>query len=550
MNADNAKIWEQKQRERQKSLRQLKNGNSGRREVSARSYKKIYTTILIVALAVPLIAVGAYFYRERQTNAALEVSGNIINVKAGGDFQAALERAKAGDTIVLQAGAKYVGSFVLPNKAGSEFITIQSSELAKLPKEGVRVSPKDAALMPKILSSGRGESALKTAPNAHHYRFVGIEFAPDNKDYVYNLVALGSDKQTGEEIPHHIEIDRCYLHPHADGVTRRGIALNSAETVIKNSYLSGFGWQGEETQAIAGWNGSGGYQILNNYLEAGAENLLFGGGDPSVKNLVPTDIEIRNNLFYKPLEWRGKATIKCAFELKNARNVRFIGNIIENSFDDMAIRLTVRNQDGNAPWSVVEDVLVQNNWIKNSGGGINFLGTDDIHKSEKMKRVKIVNNLFTGLDTPKFGGGGRFVLIAASDDVAIENNTVFSDGNIITVYGEPSKRFSFRNNIVSYNDYGFNGGAGESISQIIPKYFPGGVVSYNLIVNGKRKPKNEIYVPPLNIYVEDFGAIGFADLQAGNYRLAANSKYKNKGSDKKDFGADIDAIETETKKAQ
>ena len=110
----------------------------------------------------------------------IEFNGTTIFVKSGGDLQAALNRAKAGDTIVLEAGAKYVGSFVLPEKAGSEFITIQSSELAKLPKEGVRVSPKDAAFMPKILSFGKGEPAIKTAPNAHHYRFVGIEFAPSN----------------------------------------------------------------------------------------------------------------------------------------------------------------------------------------------------------------------------------------------------------------------------------------------------------------------------------------------------------------------------------
>lgn len=545
MNAENIKIWEQKQRERQKSLRRRENN-----KVARHSYKKIYRTILLVAVMLPLVAVGAYFYQQYSTNSALEISGNTITVKAGGDFQSALNRAKSGDTIILQAGAKYVGAFKLPEKTGDEFITIQSSELAKLPADETRVSPKDAALMPKILSSGGGESAVYTSPNAHHYRFVGIEFAPDNKDYIYNLISLGTDKQTAEEMPHHIEIDRCYLHPNREGITRRGIALNSAETVVKNSYLAGFGWQGEETQAIAGWNGTGGYKIINNYLEAGAENVLFGGADPSIKNLVPTDIEIRNNLLTKPLEWRGKATIKCAFELKNARNVRFIGNIIENSFDDMAIRLTVRNQDGNAPWSVIEDVLVQNNWIKNSGGGINFLGTDDNHKSEKMKRVKIINNLFTGLDSAKWGGGGRFILIAASDEVAVENNTVTSDGNIITVYGAPSKRFSFRNNIVSYNDYGFNGGDGEGISQILPKYFPDGAITYNLIVNGKRKPKNEIYVPPLNIYAEDFGAVGFTDLQAENYRLAANSKYKNKGSDKKDLGADVDAIESETNKAR
>lgn len=512
--------------------------------------KTLRLVLLSVILLLPLAVGISFVWKDFASSGAnIEVSGATIFVRAGGDFQAALNRAKAGDTIVLQAGAKYVGAFVLPNKAGSQFITIQSSELNKLPPEGARVSPKDAAFMPKILSSGKGESAVKTAPGAHHYRFVGIEFAPANADYIYNLVALGTDDQKASDMPNNIEIDRSYLHPNPQGKTRRGVALNSAETVIKNSYLAGFAYQGEETQAIAGWNGAGKYKIINNYLEAGAENVLFGGADPSIENLVPTDIEIRNNLITKPTEWRGRVTIKCALELKNARNVRIVGNIIENSFDELAIRLTVRNQDGKAPWSVIEDVLIQNNLVRNSGGGVNFLGSDDNNKSATMKRVQILNNLFVGLDE-RYGSDGRFILIADGENISVENNTAFNSGVIIAAHRAPVKGFSFRNNIVSFNNYGFNGGNGESMKQIFTTYFPGASISDNLIVNNKRIPKSDIYVPPRNFFAEDFSAIGFVNWQAGNYRLNANSKYKNKGSNGKDLGADIDAIEAEIKKAR
>ncbi|MGI8788082.1 MAG: hypothetical protein ACR2HG_10015 [Pyrinomonadaceae bacterium] len=548
MNTNASATWTQKQKEREKTLRQMKKGKA--KDYAGFFSKRIYGAILIVAIALPLVALGAYFYQQHAVNSELEVSGNIITVKAGGDFQAALNRAKAGDTIVLQAGAKYVGAFVLPNKTGNEFITIQSSELAKLPEDGKRVSPQDAALMPKIMSSGKGESAVKTAPSAHHYRFVGIEFAPDSKDYIYNLVALGSDKQTAREMPHDIEIDRCYLHPNPNGKTRRGIALNDADTVIKNSYLAGFAYKEEETQAIAGWNGSGGYKIINNYIEAGAENILFGGADPSIVNLVPTDIEIRNNLMTKPLEWRGRVTIKCTFELKNAKNVRIIGNIIENSFDENVIRITVRNQDGAAPWSVIEDVTMQNNLIRNGGGGILFLGADDGNKSATMKRVKIINNLFTKIEKTSAGADGRFITIADGEDVQLENNTVLSEGNIITAHRAPSRRFIFRNNIVSFNEYGFNGGNGEAMKQIFSTYFLDGTITNNLIVNGKHIPKSDIYIPPRNFFADDFKDVGFVNLQDGNYRLAPNSKFKNKGANGKDLGADIDQIEAEIRKAQ
>jgi hypothetical protein len=250
----------------------------------------------------------------------------------------------------------------------------------------------------------------------------------------------------------------------------------------------------------------------------------------------------------KPAAWRGKVTIKCTFELKNARNVRVVGNIIENSFDEIAVRITVRNQDGSAPWSTIEDVVMRDNIIRNSGGGINFLGTDDNNKSAVMKRVEVVNNLFTGIDAARYGADGRFVLISDGEDINVSNNTVFASGNAITAHGAPTRKFTFRGNIFSFNDYGFSGDNGVG-KNVFAKYFSDGLISENIIVNGKRIPKGDLYIPPRNFAADDFGAVGFVNWQAGNYRLAANSKYKNKGPNGKDAGADIDAIETETRKA-
>ena len=43
------------------------------------------------------------------------------------------------------------------------------------------------------------------------------------------------------------------------------------------------------------------FKIVNNYLEGAGENVMFGGADPRIKNLVPSDIEIRRNHFFKLL---------------------------------------------------------------------------------------------------------------------------------------------------------------------------------------------------------------------------------------------------------
>src|SRR5438270_6528818 len=51
-------------------------------------------------------------------------AGNLITVASGGNFQAALDAANPGDTIVLQAGATFSGNFSLPFKSGSAWIVI------------------------------------------------------------------------------------------------------------------------------------------------------------------------------------------------------------------------------------------------------------------------------------------------------------------------------------------------------------------------------------------------------------------------------------------
>src|ERR1051325_4934224 len=80
------------------------------------------------------------------------LSGSTWNVASGGNFQAALNNAQPGDTIVLESGATYIGNFTLPNKPGSNWIIIRTSNLAGLSPEGIRVSLGQAVTMPKILT--------------------------------------------------------------------------------------------------------------------------------------------------------------------------------------------------------------------------------------------------------------------------------------------------------------------------------------------------------------------------------------------------------------
>jgi hypothetical protein len=83
------------------------------------------------------------------------------------------------------------------------------------------------------------------------------------------------------------------------------------------------------SQAILSYNGAGPFKIVDNYPEATTENVMFGGADPKMRDLVRSDIEIRRNQLFKPARWRpGDPSfggvnwpIKDLLDLKNAQRV-------------------------------------------------------------------------------------------------------------------------------------------------------------------------------------------------------------------------------------
>ena len=296
-------------------------------------------------------------------------------------------------------------------------------------------------------------------------------------------------------MPHNLIFDRSYLHGDPKRGVRRAIALNSRSTAVIDSYISDCKEVGAESQAIAGWGGPGPFKIVNNYLEGAGENVMFGGADPTIPNLVPSDIEIRRNHFAKPRSWRigdpayagTPWTVKNLLEFKNARRALVEGNLFEYNWphaqNGFAILFTVRNQDGGAPWSVVEDVDFVNNIVRHVGSGDQHPGRDDNHPSQQAKRIRIANNLFEDVGGA-WGGGRLFQLLAGPSDVVIEHNTAVHTDNIITVDGEPLTRFVYSDNITPHNAYGIIGNGTGTGRLTIGKFFPGGRLKHNVIAGG------------------------------------------------------------------
>jgi len=458
----------------------------------------------------------------------------LIPLNAGGNLQNAINNAQPGDVISLEAGATFRGPIELPNKSGSAPITIQSSRIDELPQG--RVNPSHSGLMPKIVAT-HADQAIRTKPGANNYKLDGIEFLPDTAaTEIYDLVRFGdgrSEQNSLSAVPHHLILDRCYVHGLPALSMQRGVSLNSSDSQVTRCYISDIKGRGMDAQAIASWNTPGRNKIIDCYLEAAGENVMFGGADPASVELIPSDIEISRCAFFKPLSWKGQGwVIKNLLEFKNAQRVLVNGCVFENNWegegqDGHSILFTVRNQEGTAVYSTVKDITLSNCTVKNCERGINFLGTDNEKPSGKTSNISLVNN-FLQFKHNAF-------TINATDTVVIDRNTILIGGNIMTAYSASSAGCILKQNIVGngVNGFGiFGDGLGEG-KTAIAKYLPDAVIQENVFAG-----RDANSYPSGNFYPKTDAEIGLGS----DGRLLSTSPFKGKGSNGKDLGVDVDAL--------
>ncbi len=473
---------------------------------------------------------------------ASAASARTIPVPAGGDLQAALVAAQPGDTIELAAGAVYTGTFTLFDKGGSAFITLRTAGEAGLPLAGERIGPEDAPRLAK-LRSGSSQPAIVTAPGAHHWRLELLELLA-NAGGGGDVIALGdgSASQTAlSEIPHDLVLDRLYVHGDPQTGQKRGIALNSGATTITGCYVSDIKAVGQDSQAIAGWNGPGPYTIANDYLEAAGENVLFGGADPAVRDLVPSDITIANSRLAKPPEWRGQRwLVKNLLELKNARRVTIRGNVLEYTWHDgqagYAVLFTVRNQDGGCPWCQVDHVRFEGNVVRHSAAAFQILGYDTNHASRQTNAIAIVNNVFSDIDGERWGGNGYFLTLTnGARDITIDHNTIVQDhaSGVVQLDGPPIVGFTYTNNVSKHDAYGFIGTGHAVGTDSIERFLPASVITGNVLAGGSssRYPAGNRFPTEAEFEAQ------FLAYARGDFHLSPASPWRRAGTDGRDLGA-------------
>jgi len=373
----------------------------------------------------------------------------------------------------------------------------------------------------------------------------------------YYLLSTDNGQTSTWDLQSFIIIDRCYVHGdlvNAASHVIHNIGFNVISGAIVDSDIRYAVSPGSDSQAIIVTNSPGPILIQNNFISAATENIMFGGADPHITNLTPSDITIVGNHFWKDPAWRGNGlgyNVKNCVEFKHAQRVLLDGNVIENNWADgqqgICIMLTVRNQDGTCTWCVVQDITITHNLIQHVGGGLETTGADNNHPSLTDARILIQNNVFDDVSSANWGGYGNGVFIGSGggitnvpgNNITVDHNDIFADVEIL-LSGDSSTykvdTFRFTNIIGLEGTYTFSGaGTYSAPSLTFSTFFTS--LTYNdlLVLTASGSSDGKTY-PSGNTYFNSTSGAGFTDYAGGNYQLTVGSTYHNAGTDGKDIG--------------
>ena len=533
--------------------------------------------------------------------------GSVITVNAGGDLQSALNNAHCGDTIHLQAGATFTGRFTVPAKNcdNNHWIIIRtSSPDSALPAEGQRATPCYAGVaslkgrpqyscsnpknvMARVQTQTQGDGPFEFASGADFYRFTGLEIT--RPAGTPGSAGLMTSKGTVD----HLVVDRSWLHGALQDETHIGVNLSRMTNVaIVDSYFNDFHCISRtgacvDAHAIGGGTSDtqdGPFKIQDNFLEASGEAVMFGGGPAT---LTPTDIQILNNHFWKPLEWMQGSpnfiggpdgnpfVVKNHLELKNAVRVLVEANLMENSWGGFSqtgfgILLTPKNQhtmNGSnvCPVCQVTDVTIRYVRVSHAGGGIEMATVLSGNGSGGAPalagtRWSIHDVVLDDLSSKYVGGGNAFEIMNGwlknpLNTVTINHVTAFPDPNshMITmgnmVKTAPMYGLVFTNNLIvtgRFPVWNTGGGPANCAFTDVPitsitncfttfKFDHNGLVATPTAFPPSTWPANNMFPATIN----DVQFMNYSNGNGGNYELHSSSPYRNKATDGRDLGADI-----------
>ncbi len=551
--------------------------------------------------------------------------GNVTLVAVGQSVSNILSMAKCGDTVELAAGSSFA-PFRVPAKNcdASHYITVRTSALdADMPLEGTRITPCYAGVlslegrpaypcptatnvMAKVTGETANTSAISFVSGANYYRFIGLEVTRDNN-------GSSVSKLINTNGANHIILDRMWIHGTSTDTTLRGISLDTSSYIaIVDSYLNDFHCQSTvppcvDNRAIGAGSSAtsqeGTWKIVNNYLEASAEDLAF-GIPAAASTTAPTDVEIRHNYFYKPTFWMPgdpnynglSFIVRDHVELKNGTRILIEGNALQNTWGGFgagygvqqgpSILLSPRvNAAGfPCPLCVVTNITIRYNAAshlsqafaltspantieKFGSGNNNFSIHDDVFDDLNYPGCYQCSKIFTNA---LFGGTNNSV--PPPNDV-LQNVTVdhitevasgvpigmLSLGGTTAAFPPQESNITITNSIFNVGTSGFtNPGGGTANCAVVSSGAPLAMFDNcwspylfadNVVVGGNALTFKSLAWPPSTFLPSTTAEIGFVNLNGGlggDYHLDSTSPYKGAGTDGQDIGANVDLVNSYT----
>jgi hypothetical protein len=411
------------------------------------------------------------------------------------------------------------------------------------------------------ISTPSSGPAILVLPSVQKWRFMGLEITTSyvsTTNTVYNLILSGTlaDASTSitvqAQLPQTLIYDRLYVHGLSTANVTRGIDMDSQGTAIVDSYCDEIHTNNSDSQCFFGFNGPGPYLIQNNFVQGAGENIMFGGSDPAITNLVPSDITIVGNLIQKNQTWRGEASpynwdVKNLFELKNAQRVLLDGNVIQYTWDsgqDEAMIWRSVNQGGTCTWCVVQDVTGTHNIIQHVPMAFVLAGSDTSSVvSAGTHRILIKNNVMTDVNSVTWGGSGWLIQLSSAssgatlDNITIDHNTGF-ETNMILSLGNSGvvNNVQYTNNLTGLGTYGIFGNGGTKGKSAITTWLTNYVYNDDAIIGSDPGgyPTGTFFNTQSRM---EFTSVTGTDLNlSGNFQLTSNSPYYRAGTDGKDIG--------------
>lgn len=421
-------------------------------------------------------------YAELQSKAPLCVDGDILQITTPFTINSQWQWPKRADDATRPLG------YVMVTTNG----TLQRSG-QNIP-QGERVLESDftGSSIPMVtVQTGNDTYAMCMAAGANGYYFYRTYFknaqtgnpASDGMLY-WGYMSSGTPLQTTTtQMPKRLKMEQnCWDSGWTDGGSVfcwRAISMNGQYArIIQNAFTNFCTPSGNDSQAIGGYNGLGAYEIWDNTLEGGAENVMFGGAPTMMGNQAYNhDIWIHQNWLHKPDAWvTALGTVpdkegKNLIEIKNGNRVVIEDNYLQNHIgaaqqQDVVIKCQVFTS-GEAAYIRTNNITVRNNYSRNGVASfeIDAGNASNFNPLNPVGRIQINNNAWVSRETVNVSGTGnsqilknKFAGLAAGNNilssVTIDHNFC-SDTNSMIAFTPPAAicvaDFNFTNNLFYAN---------------------------------------------------------------------------------------------------